>query len=904
MLVSSCVLHTKECRVSEWSEGHFFLSRGCCCVLASMSSQKRTLARRSLTGEPDQQLVVAQAQAAIPPGVQTSRRASAAHLRKKLNASSVDEELGSCSGEDEGGEDFRAPDGAVNTTAGAVAAAAASGHQPLSAVTSTTAAAAEDSATALSGDQELAPSVRRMSLDDNKKEIAAEMAMAAAAAAAGSAQAAAAAGASSSRSSSSPSDGPKPSRAERRSSIDASIMALAAQQAGGAGTASASRQVSAPESFNLVWQKRSDGSGWSMGSQTSTATPGTCEGVAASAAPARTGVKAIQSGQRVPEKQATLPPPLVAPPPPPLAAPSIPVAPSMPPPLVPPTASTCTSASASAPPYPTGILAAETLPPGAPPPSVARIPRRRVTVVRRGEGVVPQLLVHGDATTSAATPTPFLPIDTTGDGLADALVADTDFDGRADALVLDTSGDGVPDTAVPCVLVDTDGDGLGDILLVDTTDDGHADTIIRIFSAQRSNSGASAAARGQPQAPSAPAAPLTVSMESRGSMPSSMLPHASTPAPCPGTSPGPSMGSGGTFPSTMPSEQGSSNPPMVSGLDDVDVFSILDATDVYTAKGGATSAPTAPACPVAAVANIVHPAIMHPAPHGCAMTSACGSQDWDPASSGPPACAAARPVKGSKADGTLQKQGWTPEEDATIVRMVQLTGQKWSFIACALPGRTDDAVRNRYLRLQKKTSSSQCVTNADLADCQATKKGDMWTAEEDARIMEGVRLHGYKWQQIASVLPGRSANAVRNRFLRCSPEQAAGAAAGPAGMKLGTSSAAPTQYGIGFGEHGGMPTLPITTMHGVPVQSLPPQSLPMPAMGMPGPMPGMPMPQQMVHTSMGTMGGGGHIGDELMVPPGGGQGVNFFWDASALYGEALGAIHDDLFAAVGDERGS
>ena len=39
-------------------------------------------------------------------------------------------------------------------------------------------------------------------------------------------------------------------------------------------------------------------------------------------------------------------------------------------------------------------------------------------------------------------------------------------------------------------------------------------------------------------------------------------------------------------------------------------------------------------------------------------------------------------------------------------------------------------------------------------------------------------MHGYKWQQIASVLPGRSANAVRNRFLRCSPGNAATAASG------------------------------------------------------------------------------------------------------------------------------
>jgi hypothetical protein len=47
------------------------------------------------------------------------------------------------------------------------------------------------------------------------------------------------------------------------------------------------------------------------------------------------------------------------------------------------------------------------------------------------------------------------------------------------------------------------------------------------------------------------------------------------------------------------------------------------------------------------------------------------------------------------------------------------------------------------------------------------KKGDMWTETEDARILEGVRHFGQKWQLISANVPGRSANAVRNRYLRC-----------------------------------------------------------------------------------------------------------------------------------------
>ena len=128
-------------------------------------------------------------------------------------------------------------------------------------------------------------------------------------------------------------------------------------------------------------------------------------------------------------------------------------------------------------------------------------------------------------------------------------------------------------------------------------------------------------------------------------------------------------------------------------------------------------------------------------------------------------------------------------------------GQRWARIAQALPGRTDDAVRNRFVRLQKKvggarlsaatnlrTASHSCrpaahrsprlrclrahldrvgerrlhhrlshrlscessvgATGAAAAAVAAaaegamavdSKRGDMWTADEDAKILSGVR---------------------------------------------------------------------------------------------------------------------------------------------------------------------
>ena len=44
--------------------------------------------------------------------------------------------------------------------------------------------------------------------------------------------------------------------------------------------------------------------------------------------------------------------------------------------------------------------------------------------------------------------------------------------------------------------------------------------------------------------------------------------------------------------------------------------------------------------------------------------------------------------------------------------------------------------------------------------------GDMWTAEEDRTIDEGVRLEGLRWREVAEKLPGRTASGCRNRWVR------------------------------------------------------------------------------------------------------------------------------------------
>jgi len=146
-----------------------------------------------------------------------------------------------------------------------------------------------------------------------------------------------------------------------------------------------------------------------------------------------------------------------------------------------------------------------------------------------------------------------------------------------------------------------------------------------------------------------------------------------------------------------------------------------------------------------------------------------------------------------------RKVGWTSTEDLAILATVRRLGTQWPRIAAQLPGRTPDAVRNRWHRLQKTHSlgdseEGRAALDALLLACGISKdwepppdprgpidnaciKGSdhgraMWTAEEDALIEEGVRRFGCKWRQIASSLPGRSDSSVRNRWMRLQKEHA------------------------------------------------------------------------------------------------------------------------------------
>ena len=612
-------------------------------------------------------------------------------------------------------------------------------------------------------------------------------------------------------------------------------------------------------------------------------------------------------------------------------------------------------------PHVASILAAPMMAPNSQPPMISRVPKRKVHVVSPPGGV-PQLLIPTDEISGNSYAVPFVAIDTTGNGSADALVADADGDGRADCLVLDTSGDGVPDTAIPCVLVDTSGDGRGDVLLVDTTDDGSADTIIRIFAINLpgDTTGASTS--------SAAAGPVTAAVAAQ--QPGGALPIAQTAVPiqpgghamamampCGDIAYAVQMQSGATPPPNQPGAL----VPNGAGFSENDEFSLLSGASPMDPAGGPQCAGCAVAC--AQAVNGASPTAMAMLP-------------WDQQ----PGIGGGR--RRPHPDAGLPKAGWTPEEDATIIRMVQLTGQKWSFIACALPGRTDDAVRNRYLRLQKKQSTTNTIPKPEVAvgegapnQPHVAKKGDMWTTEEDKRIMEGVAFHGFKWNTISTALPGRSANAVRNRYLRCAPNQneqaymgaqaaagmmganaspgqvpswcgnasgtntAAPAAAGAAPSWCGNASAAtstspaaaasPTKAVVAAtvmppgGSKGDLPMAQAVRAEEVPDSNVSVVAATVASTSVSegdvrqraaaileeeghAPVEATPAQQIAAQQAAAAAAQGGKCEPPLGTSPVG-PGVpqpsvstmNFFWDASSLYGEVLGSIQDDMVLPQG-----